>query len=195
MAAGLGFKTFTTGEVLTAADTNGYLMQGIWVFATAAARDAAVTSPQEGNACYLKDSDALQTYNGSAWIGAPTTWTPTLQNMTLGNGTVTAQYVQVGKIVTCLFRFVLGSTSAVASFPGHSLPVTARSDRFLSANVHFLDSGTAEYAAFIHGNGSATTGTIYYLATNNALTNVTASAPFTWATGDAITTSITYEVA
>jgi hypothetical protein len=29
MAAGLGFKTFTTGEVLTAADTNGYLMQGI----------------------------------------------------------------------------------------------------------------------------------------------------------------------
>ncbi len=26
-----------------------YLMQGIWVFASAAARDAAVTSPQEGN--------------------------------------------------------------------------------------------------------------------------------------------------
>ena len=27
MAAPLGFKTFTTGEVLTAADTNGYLLQ------------------------------------------------------------------------------------------------------------------------------------------------------------------------
>ena len=48
MAAGLGFKTFTTGEVLTAADTNGYLMQGVLVFATSAARDAAITSPQEG---------------------------------------------------------------------------------------------------------------------------------------------------
>lgn len=68
MAAGQGFKTFATGDILTAADTNGYLMQGIWVFANAAARDAAVTSPQEGNACYLKDTDAVQTYSGSAWV-------------------------------------------------------------------------------------------------------------------------------
>ena len=67
MAAGAGFKTFVTGDVLTAADTNGYLMQGVWVFANAAARDAAVTSPQEGNFCYLKDTDALQYYSGSAW--------------------------------------------------------------------------------------------------------------------------------
>ena len=69
MAAGLGFKDFTTGEVLTAADVDGYLMQGIWVFANAAARDAAVTSPQEGNCCYLKDTDAVQTYSGTAWVG------------------------------------------------------------------------------------------------------------------------------
>jgi hypothetical protein len=67
MAAGQGFKTFVTGEVLTAGDTNGYLMQGTWVFASAAARDAAVTSPQEGNMCYLKDTDAVQYYSGSAW--------------------------------------------------------------------------------------------------------------------------------
>ena len=67
MAAGLGFKDFTTGEVLTAADVDGYLMQGIWVFASAAARDAAVTSPQEGNACYLKDTDVIQVYTGSSW--------------------------------------------------------------------------------------------------------------------------------
>jgi len=68
MAAPLGFKTFATGDVLTAADTNGYLMQGIWVFANATARDAAVTSPQEGNACYLKDTDVIQVYSGSAWV-------------------------------------------------------------------------------------------------------------------------------
>lgn len=67
MGAGSGFKTFVTGDVLTAADTNGYLMQGVWVFASAAARDAAVTSPQEGNMCYLKDTDAVQSYSGSAW--------------------------------------------------------------------------------------------------------------------------------
>lgn len=68
MAAPLGFKTFVTGDVLTAADTNGYLMQGVWTFANAAARDAAVTSPQEGNVCYLKDTDAVMTYSGAAWV-------------------------------------------------------------------------------------------------------------------------------
>jgi hypothetical protein len=69
MAAGQGFKTFTTGEVLTAGDVNGYLMQGVLVFASAAARDAAITSPQEGQCCYLKDTDAVQTYSGTAWVG------------------------------------------------------------------------------------------------------------------------------
>jgi hypothetical protein len=68
MAAPLGFKTFNTGDVLSAADTNGYLMQGIWVFADATARDAAVTSPQEGNSCYLKDTDVIQVYSGSSWV-------------------------------------------------------------------------------------------------------------------------------
>lgn len=68
MAAGQGFKTFATGDVLTAADTNGYLMQGVWVFASAAARDAAVTAPQEGNTCYLKDTDQILVYSGSAWV-------------------------------------------------------------------------------------------------------------------------------
>ena len=71
MAAGLGFKTFTTGEVLTAADTNGYLMQGVLVFASSAARASAITSPQEGQYSYLKDTDALEYYTGSAWVGAP----------------------------------------------------------------------------------------------------------------------------
>lgn len=68
MAAGLGFKTFTTGEVLTAANVNGYLMQGVWVFADAAARTAAVTSPQEGNTSFLKDTNALEIYDGAAWV-------------------------------------------------------------------------------------------------------------------------------
>lgn len=68
MAAGLGFKTFNTGDVLTAGDTNGYLMQGVWVFANATARTSAVTSPQEGNVSFLKDTNSLEIYDGSAWV-------------------------------------------------------------------------------------------------------------------------------
>ena len=73
MAAGLGFKDFVTGEVLTAADVDGYLMQGIWVFASAAARDSAVTSPQEGNFAFLKDTNTTTYYTGSAWTNLDTT--------------------------------------------------------------------------------------------------------------------------
>ena len=71
MAAGLGFKTFTTGEVLTANDTNGYLMQGVLVFASSAARASAITSPQEGQYSYLKDTNSTEYYDGAAWIAAP----------------------------------------------------------------------------------------------------------------------------
>jgi hypothetical protein len=73
MAAGLGFKDFVTGEVLTAADVDGYLMQGVWVFASAAARDSVVTSPQEGNFAYLKDTNVTTYYTGSAWANLDTT--------------------------------------------------------------------------------------------------------------------------
>jgi len=70
MAAGLGFKTFTTGEVLSAADVNGYLMQGVLVFASAAARNAAITSPQEGQFAFTKDTNGLWYYDGAAWVAS-----------------------------------------------------------------------------------------------------------------------------
>ena len=76
MAAGLGFKDFTTGEVLTAADVDGYLMQGVWVFASAAARTSAVASPQEGNMSFLKDTNSLEYYSGAAWVAVAGASTP-----------------------------------------------------------------------------------------------------------------------
>lgn len=73
MAAGLGFKTFNTGDVLSAADVNGYLMQGVLVFADATARDAAITSPQEGQFAFTKNNDSLWYYNGSSWLASGAT--------------------------------------------------------------------------------------------------------------------------
>lgn len=90
MAAGLGFKTFATGDVLTAGDTNGYLMQGVLVFASAAARTSAITSPQEGQMSYLKDTNVTQYYDGSAWtnVGAGGGWT-LISTTTLAGATTT----------------------------------------------------------------------------------------------------------
>lgn len=69
MAAGLGYKEFATGDVLTAAAANGYLAsQVVMVFADSAARTAAITSPQQGMISFLKGTNSTEYYNGSAWI-------------------------------------------------------------------------------------------------------------------------------
>jgi hypothetical protein len=77
MAAGLGYKEFSTGDVLTAADANGYLAsQVVMVFASAAARTSAITSPQEGMISFRKDADALEYYSGAAWVAVDTGTSP-----------------------------------------------------------------------------------------------------------------------
>lgn len=69
--AGLGRKTFTAGEVLTAVNVQGYLMdQTVMVFASAAARTTALgTAVAEGMVSFLKDTNELQAYDGAVWNG------------------------------------------------------------------------------------------------------------------------------
>jgi len=66
-----GYRTFAAGEVLTAANVQTYLQdQVIPVYADAAAADAALASPAEGQFRILNDSDSFQRYDGSAWVNA-----------------------------------------------------------------------------------------------------------------------------
>ena len=75
--AGLGFKDFAVGEVLTAADVDGYLMQQtVMRFADSAARGSALgTAPgtavelSEGMVTYLDDSNTVSAFNGTSWLG------------------------------------------------------------------------------------------------------------------------------
>lgn len=62
------FKTFVSNEILTASDVNTQIMkQQIAVFASAAARNSAISSPTEGQFAFLKDTDKLTYYDGSTW--------------------------------------------------------------------------------------------------------------------------------
>ena len=68
-----GFKVFTAGDVLTAADVNDYLMeQAVMVFDDAAARDTAIGTANfnEGMTTYNKDTAQLELYDGAAWVAA-----------------------------------------------------------------------------------------------------------------------------
>ena len=133
MAAGLGFKDFVTGEVLTAADVDGYLMQGVWVFASAAARDAAVTSPQEGNFAYLKDTNVTTYYTGSAWANLDTTgmtnpMTTTGDTIYSSSGSTPARLGigSTGQVLTVAAGLPSWATPASGStFVGVSLYVTS----------------------------------------------------------------------
>lgn len=68
--AGAGYKLFSTGEVLTAANVNTYLMQQtVMVFASAAARTTALSGVlAEGMISYRTDSKVLEIYNGTSWV-------------------------------------------------------------------------------------------------------------------------------
>ena len=139
MGAPLGFKTFTTGDVLTAADTNGYLMQGVWTFASAAARDAAVTSPQEGNVCYLKDTDAIMTYSGSAWVavGGTVSFDTGYQYVATQETTTSASYV--------------GLTTALA------VTVTTGTKALVIVSAEFRNSSAANAGYMSYAVSGATT--------------------------------------
>ena len=65
--AGLGRKVFAAGEVLTAANVGGYLMdQTVMVFDDEASRTSALgLDVSEGMVAYTKDNDQVQVYTGS----------------------------------------------------------------------------------------------------------------------------------
>lgn len=64
----MAYKVFANGFALNASELNTYLMnQSVMVFANSAARTAAFT-PTEGMVTYLEDTNALEVYNGTAWV-------------------------------------------------------------------------------------------------------------------------------
>lgn len=160
MGAPLGFKTFTTGDVLTAADTNGYLMQGVWTFASATARDAAVTSPQEGNMCYLKDTDAVQYYSGSAWtaVGA----TPSFVGATVYIDNANVAYTSgVATLITpTTSEFDSNSFWSSGTNPSRFTIPSGKAGKYLININHRTTDAIPSYIQFsIYKNGSAITGT------------------------------------
>lgn len=68
--AGLGYRDFTVGQVLTSAQVDGYLMQQtVMVFADSSARTTALSGVlAEGMISYLADTNAVEKYDGSAWV-------------------------------------------------------------------------------------------------------------------------------
>ena len=166
MAAGLGFKTFTTGEVLTANDTNGYLMQGVLVFASSAARASAVTSPQEGQYSYLKDTNSTEYYDGAAWIAAPI---GDITGVTAGTG------ISGG-----------GTSGTVTITNSMATEITAKGDLIAGTGSATFDNlAVGNNGETLVADSAATTG-LRYSATPSASNPVLNSAMQVWQRGTSI---------
>ena len=160
MAAGLGFKDFTTGEVLTAADVDGYLMQGVWVFASAAARTSAVASPQEGNMSFLKDTNSLEYYDGAAWTavaggggggGMTLLSTTSLTGASTTVGSINQTYKDLIVVISGMSGATNGQDFQCAPNGTTNISYQTTNGRF--STTSYNDGETAAYINFTDGCG------------------------------------------
>jgi hypothetical protein len=108
------FKTFTTGELVTAADANLYWgQQAIAIYPDAVARNAGIPVPVVGQHAYLTDTHTMTWWDGSRWAG-DTGW----RDLTLSNGWAGDLYVRrVGGWVTVQGRLDPAGQTGVTVTP------------------------------------------------------------------------------
>lgn len=143
---------------------------------------------------------------GNTVLGTYIAYTPTINNFTIGNGTITSAYCQVNKLVHYYGKFVYGSTS---TFGAGNVTIT------LPINPDFISSSPFLYTAFgttsitdasagatyvgvAQPNGAGTAffaSVINTAGTYTAWIMVNATTPMTWAAGDYITWNLIYRIA
>ena len=201
---GLGYKTWASGDILTAADVMGYLMKQAVIVCTSGTRPG---SPDTGMHIYETDTHKMQKWDFGAWkpvcSSRSSTITPTLTSTgtspTLGTGsTAIGFYTYFPDAISYTFFFKFG-TSGVAAGTGNyqvSVPVTGATP--FGSSLHPA-VGTIQLADSSSGAFSAGTcyldagaGSFLGMVTNSGI--VGATVPWTWAASDYISGSIVYPV-
>lgn len=179
-----------TNSMATAIDAKGDLVAGTGAdafsrLAVGANDTMLVADSTEATGLAYKSATTLYPW---------TTYTASPSSITVGNGTVTARYQQIGKLVNFYIKFTLGSTSTIgASNAGFSLPV-ANNNNGAIINTWLQDASGFNYL----GLGEIFSSVIYFrtLETNasyGTFVTVTSTVPFTWTTSDSITVTGSYE--
>ena len=131
---------WATGDILTAAQANDLAKQAISRFADASARNAAITSPTEGQFCYLTGSNALQFYDGSSWTATSLTAditevaAGTNIDVTSGTGPVPSVAVSIDAELACADQVV-----SRAQMKDYAETVNALGSKSAAFNIDFED--------------------------------------------------------
>ncbi len=200
------FEEFANGEDFNASDFNTYSMRQVVICCDNQTDRDSIATPQEGMRVYRKDTDATEIYNGTEWLTFDSKWqsyTPTLTNLTIGNGTLNAKYMRQGKKCTVRFVFTFGTTSSMGTDPTLSLPFTAVA---LAAGANIMQEGVCALfdssgSTYFYGYFAATSTTTRIIRTANvagtypSAAQITSAVPMTWANLDQIAGQFTYDVA
>ena len=197
-----GYKDFTAGAVLTAADLEDYCEnQSIMRFASASARDTALSVVKtEGMYAHLIDLNVDTVYTGSTWStigpvhGAWTTFTTTWSG-TLGNGTKVSYYMRIGRRVEYRIAVTWGSTTShAAATQTFTLPFAEGTGYAVGSPMGLAgnyDSSAGAPAA--SGIALLTTGSTISVQVMGVTVWWSNTQPMTWATSDVCTIWGSYE--
>jgi hypothetical protein len=130
-------------------------------------------------------------------IGDPyAAYAPTYTNLTIGNGVVTAQYIQAGKHVHGYYRLTVGTTTAFSGVVGVTFPAGA------NVVLHWPNTTLGSAFLFDTSSGLTRTGAVYTqsatvmgVVVDNGGGALSNTVPWTWATGDTLSFQFSYEAA
>lgn len=168
--------------------------------ATVSTTASLALAQNQGGILYFTSTSAAIFFGfASSSTSTYSSWTPTLTNITLGNGTMTGRYTQIGKFVNASLKLVFGTTTSVSGVMNFSLPTGASSantaPNTMIGTMRMLDSGVANYAGLVQLTSSSA---IVLTAINVNGTYATyeqfnATTPFAWGNLDEIEFSMSYE--
>lgn len=129
-------------------------------------------------------------------------YTPTFANTTLGSATVAGRFSMSGKTVSFMASFVLGAGSAIGTTPTATFPVTASSTSMVAGvspigHTNSNDTGTNSYVGPLMWNSTTTALPTVIVASGTYATigTLSATGPFTFASGDGVYVEGSYEAA
>ena len=151
-----GYKTFNTGDVLTAAQVQYYLQnQSIMYFADTAARDAALTAGivQEGMFAYLADTNTTVFYDGTTWQSFGT---GDVTGLTAGAGITITNASGPVPTIALATNPTLTSPKEVATISGTAATGAINIDVVTSSVNIRTANATGNWTINVRGDGSTT---------------------------------------
>ena len=133
-----------------------------------------------------------------AWTGFTTTWTNTLTNPVIGNGTNTGYYSQIGRVVNFRITINCGSTTTYGTGTNYffTYPVAASANiqsRQQTCSIVIYDATSTGQTLYVGSHDAGSGKFLGRAPTGTTLFNATS--PYTLVSGSSIHISGTYESA